>query len=288
MADISDVQTALVGLITSTLYPNGTAQPSLTGKNYRIYPGWVDASTLDADLAALNADDKNATNNGRIHISVFPRPEERRTTRFLDNWNVLTAPAPTLTVTQMGQVVTLGGTVSTPQNVAIVTKAQAYLYAVQAADTLTSIAAAVAALIPGATSTGPAITVPNGVVITAARVGASGTFYRERKRQKRSLQICIWANSDANRSLTASPLDVALASTEFLTLPDGTAGWLLYESSPIIDANEKVQLYRRDLFYTVDYATIQTTQAFQVITLEQITQVTNPDGSVTITNTLYN
>ena len=283
MADISDVQSALVGLITGTLYPNGTGQPSLINVPILVYAGWPDANTLDADLAALNAGNPA----GRIHVSVFPRPEEQRTTRFVDNWNVLTAPAPTLTITQVGQVVTLSGTVSTPQNVAVVTKAKAYLYAVQASDTLTSIATAVAALIPGATSTGPSITLPAGFLVTATRVGASGSFYRERKRQARSLQITVWANTDANRTAVAAPIDVALAAIEFVTLADGTSAWLRYQSSPILDSREQVQLYRRDLFYLADYATVQTTQATQVITLEQINQVTNADGSVTILNTLY-
>jgi hypothetical protein len=99
----------------------------------------------------------------------------------------------------------------------------------------------------------------------AARVGAVVPIVREIKRQKRGFQITFWCPTPAVRDAIVPPCDLALASTDFLTLPDGTAGRLLYERSAISDRAEKQGLYRRDLFYSVEYGTTQSGSAAQIV-----------------------
>src|SRR5277367_674177 len=88
MSDIADVLTTLVNIAEGVVYPNGPTQPSITGTDIVIYPGWPMSSDLDSALAA-----------GKTHISVFPKPEERNTTRYREKYKVTRRPAPTLTLT---------------------------------------------------------------------------------------------------------------------------------------------------------------------------------------------
>lgn len=261
MADLTDVGGALVALAAQTLYPNGTGQPSATGFGIRIYQGWPNPQQLDNDLMA-----------GVAHISVYPRPEERNTTRYSKEWKQQSLNATTLTLTINGQQITVGGIVpvaNSPQNVAVVANGQNFTYAATSADTLTSIATALATLlsasIDGTSNAGPVITLPDSARITSARVGGTGTLIRELRRQERLFQVSVWANTPGHRDAVIQPLDVALAATPFLTLSDQTAARLIYKNSPINDGLQKTKLYRRDLFYTVEYATTQTSPATQVI-----------------------
>lgn len=254
MADLTDVGNALVALAAQTIYPNGIGQASIANVDVRVFQGWPNPENLDVDLLA-----------GKAQISVFVRPEERNTTRYPTGWKQQAAPVQTLTLTINGQQVTVGGTVSTPQNVALLVNRQSYGYAVQANDTLTTIATALAALIPGASSAGAVVTLPSSANVTAARVGASAQFIRELKRQQRVFQISIWTPTPAMRDTIAQALDVALAAAAWLTMPDQTGARLIYKSSMVTDDYQKNRLYRRDLMYSVEYATTQTTTATQII-----------------------
>lgn len=262
MADLSDVGNALVAFAAQTLYPNGTGQPSVAGFGVRVYQGWPNPQQLDDELKA-----------GIAHVSVYPHPEERNTTRYSKDWKQLWISSPTLTLTVAGQTITIGGTTpaaNNPHNVAVVANGRSFIYVVQITDTLTGIATALAALIavhiPGTTSAGAVITLPGTARISAARVGVTGTMIREVRRQERLFQVSIWTDALDHRDAVARPLDVALAATQFLTLTDQTAARVIYKGSTVTDQYQKDKLYRRDLLYTVEYATTQTTGATQIIT----------------------
>jgi hypothetical protein len=294
MADLADVENALVSLIAATVYPNGTGQPSIANVGIAVYRGWPQPKALEDDLAAVGAG-----TGGKVHISVFTRPEEHNVTRYPKDWQQQSAPAPTLTLTVNGQQVTVGGTVSTPQNAVVFVNNAPFVYVVQANDTPTTIAAALAALInagsvipfggmfvpvPGPTSAGPVITMPASARMGVARVGASGISIMEVRRQERTFQITVWANSEANRSAIAGPLDAALANTLRFTLPDQTSARLIYKGSPVLDGVEKSNLYRRDLLYSVEYATTVTETDTQV-TAEQLNVSNQIDGATAISAT---
>lgn len=277
MADIDDVLNALVNLAVGALYPNGTSQPSVTGLPTVVYPGWPQSSQLDADMAGFAA----TPSTGRIHITVYPLPQEKVTTRYSANYSTPEAPSPTLALTLAGHAVTVSGTVTVPQNVGLVIDKKPYLYAVQATDTLASIATALAAQITGASAAGPIITIPASAQNISPRVGTTGTSLAMTKQQTRSVQMTVWADTPAHRSATAQVIDGALSNTRFLTLPDGTSGRLVYQSSPWDDMTQKANVYRRDLIYTVDYPTTVSASASQVLTVHETLGVSLPDGSVT-------
>lgn len=270
MADVSDIESVLVSTITQALYPNGTGNPSVAGADCKIYRGWPIPANLNADLSA-----------GKINVSVFPQDVEQRTTRYPRTYQELTTPTVTLTLTASGTTITTGGTPATPLNAAALVNGKAYVYAVQNGDTLDAIATGLAALINAdtpASSSGAVITIPAAKQLVA-RVGGVGTVIRETKRQKRGFQITFWCPTPALRDTVVPPVDKALADIDFLTLPDGTAGWLRYERSPISDRIERAALYRRDLIYSVEYGTTDTADAPQIVAeLMNITGGLDPDS----------
>ncbi|MBN6210666.1 hypothetical protein JYK21_29750 [Ralstonia pickettii] len=256
MADITDVSNALVTVIAGIVYPNGTSQPSITGAPVLVYQGWPDAGQLRADLAA-----------GKVHVSVFPQPNMLRIVdSAVSDWSTPSAPVNTITLTLSGQTVTVGGTVSTPQNAALVVDNKAYVYAVQAGDTLASIATALAALVNAdqtASAAGAVVTIP-GAKYMSPRVGGQGVAVRETRRQEQGYQITVWANCFDQRDPIAAAIDSALSGIPHLTLADQSAA-LRFKSSRQDDSQQKEGIYRRDLMYAVEFST------FASQTLTQIT-----------------
>jgi hypothetical protein len=267
MADISDVEATLLALLTQTAYPNGTSNPSAvldSSSNphaVRLYRGWPIPDQLDADMAA-----------GTVDVSIFPMRVEQNVTRYgLDYEELLPFPASTLTLTAGASTLTVGGTVSVPQNVAALVNGFGYSYGVQSNDTLASIATGLAALInvnTAATSSGPVITIPTARKLTP-RIGVVGNVIQEVARQKRNVMMSLWCPSPDLRDNAARLFDPVLKSRNFLNMPDGTKCRLIYVSSPITDAIKKQAIYSRDLIYSCEYGTTITTPA-PIVTIEQI------------------
>ena len=268
MADSSDVETALVALVSSALYPNGqSGNPPLTvtGQPARIYRGWPDAKALDADL------------RGEVfNVSVYPRPNvERKTTRYPRTWSQPSIPSATYTLSSSGSTVTVGGAAPSPyfaQNLAVFVSGKPYVVTAASGQTPAQIAAALLALIqadwPAATLSGAVITLPSPAVPGASRVGVTATSIREVKRQEKQYQIVFWCPSPASRDAAVAAVDAVMGATDWLSLADGSMGRLIYSHTLSNDAPEKELLYRRDLFYTVEYATTQTETDTQIVVVE--------------------
>src|SRR5258706_60516 len=106
MADLSDVEQAIVNTITALVYPTGTGNPSAVLNDagspmpVRLYRGWPIAASLDADLAA-----------GTVNISVQARNgTEKNSTRFHPDYQTVTLESPTVAaaVNALDQVVITG------------------------------------------------------------------------------------------------------------------------------------------------------------------------------------
>lgn len=261
MADLSDVENALVSLISGAVYPNGTGSASVITSPVRIYRGWPIPLNLDADLKA-----------GTANVSVYSQPSnERCTTRYAQEWQTSADPVHTLTAIVTGQTITLGGTISTPQNVSVLVGNNAVSYGVLVSDSLASVATALATLISAyvqASASGPVITVTSGMAIQA-RVGAQGTIWQELGRQQKGFQISLWCATPTQRDALARAIGPALRSTNFLTLADNSAARLQYRSTISSDEAEKRTVYRRDFIYMVEYAE-SLTQTATEITINQI------------------
>lgn len=244
MADLSDVLSILSSTVESAVYPNGTASPSVANVDCKIFSGWPVPADLDTDIAA-----------GKIQVSIYPVPAmDRNVSRFPKTWQTVTAPAPTLTASVSGTDLTIGGTVSTPQTVLALVDRQWYAYAVQSGDTLDTIATALGALIPGATVAGAVISVPTAYQLVG-RVAAQGTSGKEIRRQDRVFKITIWSPSPTLRDTVSQAIDLVFAQTERIDMPDGFSARIIYRGTSESDELERQAIYRRDLNYSVEYAT---------------------------------
>lgn len=273
MADLSDVLDALADLTASTLYPPGQNGPlSAAGLPVVIYPGWPAPDALKHDLAA-----------GSAHVSLFaPDGMEKNTTRYPGDWQEMSRAAITLSGVFSGNALTLAGSVTAGQVVAVLFNNQAFPYAAQAGDTLASLCTALAAQIDGATASGNTLTLPDSARDPLVRFGTTGTSQKEVRRQERLFQMSVWAATPQARDAIARLLDPVFSDTPRLTLADGSGARLIYHDSRQIDSVQAEGVYRRDLRYTVEYATTRsetdTTITQQGLTVSQF--------DVTLINTL--
>lgn len=263
MADLSDVETAFVNAITSAVYPNGTSQPSTivvssTAYPCRIFPGWPEPDQIDIDMVASPP---------VVNISVYAAPGmERNTTRFPREWFDQFKGTATITATLAGVVVTIGGSITVGQYVSVLIGTQsAYSYAAQAGDTLTTFAAALAALIPSATVVGAIITLPLTTQgLTKVRVGAPGTIIQELERTNQLFMVSVWAPNNAIRTAVSTLIRPVLAAIDYFSFPDATVGRVLYDSSHNISIMQKQNVFRRDIRYWVEYATCITQPGYPI------------------------
>lgn len=247
MADLADVEQGLQAAIAEALYPHGADAPSSCGFAVKIYRGWPNPLGLNADLSS-----------GIATVSLFSDPHEaRETTRYPRAWREATRIAATLTAIVAGNTVEFGGTASAGEIVGILIDGAPFTYAVLAVDTPSSVATALAAAIPGGSASGAFLLI-GGAASVAARVETPGSASIELRRQEQTITVSLWCNTPAARDTLAAAVDGTLAAIDWLPLVDGTSGLLRYLRTAETDTSEKANLYRRDLFYAVDYPTIRT------------------------------
>ncbi|MBM7045439.1 hypothetical protein [Rhizobium lusitanum] len=270
MADISDVEKAIVTLVSAALYPNGTSEPSAIAAPCKVMRGWPVPGQLDTDLGT-----------GTLTVSIFPMAGmERNTTRFTTDLQTLSIPSPTITAMVAGQTITFAGTIGTAQNVGVTLgdwqpASQTFVYPATISDTMTTIAAGLAALLVAggvaATANGPVLTLPATAVATAI-VGVFGTMWQEFKRQERGIMVSLWCPDPGMRDLAAPIIDLALVQNEHLLLPDGSGARMVYQRTMISDERQTLNIYRRDLIYMVEYGTNVITTYPQIISTKAIIQ----------------
>ncbi len=250
MTDIIDVENTLVNLVAGVVYPTGTSNPSIVGHDIIVYPGWPDPATLDADLKV-----------NKSHISVFPMPGmDANTTRFLAQMTPKTSiPAAQLTMTLASNKITIGGAINAGEAACANVNYQAYAYGVLASDTTATVAAGLAAKIPGATASGSVITITGAFEIVPL-VSVPVSMQQEIARQTRVFMITAWCQNPTIRDQIMGAVDVALKqpSNKRILLPDNTLARLIYRGTLVVDSLQKQNIYRRDLRYEVEYVTTGT------------------------------
>jgi hypothetical protein len=249
MADQSDVETELVALASAALYPIGTVSASVPGPVCRIYRGWPKAAALNADLAA-----------GRINVTIFPAGAAvRNTTRYPENW-ATAAVLPVLTAAVTGISVSFGGTASIGQLAGVRVDGRSYVYRTTTSDTPASVAANIAALAraDGIVTLALSTLTFQGAGDLLARVVADAPGLMEVRRQQQSFRIICWCPTPLLRDAAATAIDTSLATIPFIMLPDNTAARLIFSGTTVFDQSQNAMLYRRDLLYTVEYATTVT------------------------------
>jgi hypothetical protein len=265
MATISDLRAALAQAVGDMLYPAGvpagTTPPSpVAGCPVRVFQGWPEREAIDADMAA-----------GIVDVSIYVVPGSVNTTRYPAVDVPISISPPTLEWSVEGTTATLSGTVSTPQNVGLLVDRQAFIYCVQQADTLNSIATALAGLVNAAqpaSAVGSAVTIPGSYSIVG-RVGGIGTTLREVGREKVTVEIIIWASSEEARDGVGAAIEPHLRSIRRLKLADQSIAMIWFDTVCDEDTLEKSEVYKRMLWIFVEYASTIVSKAAQIINFAQ-------------------
>ena len=248
MADISDIENAIVSGVVAALYPSGTSKPSCVGTTCRIYRGWPSPSSLNSDLAA-----------GIVNVNVFPTTTPGQVLDVYLDSSLTAATPPALMATVTGQSVTLSGVVLPGQIVGLLVDGTPYIFNVDSSDMIENVAASLATLICGdrlALSNGSTVTIP-GVVMLTSRVVTNAMVERALRRQRREIQVNCWCPSVVLRDLVSTTIDVACSASPFIDISDGTKARVRYVATQVYDQSQNALLYRRDLCYDFEYSSIE-------------------------------
>jgi len=179
------------------------------------------------------------------------------TTRWGDEVVNAAVVAPALQAVVAGDTVTFAGAAAPGQVAAVIADTVSAAYRTQGGDTPPSVAAALARLLAAsraATASGAVLTVP-AVTRLVARTEADQPTLRLTRRQRQGFKVICWCPDPLTRVAVGSAIDAALSGIDFIGLADGSSGRLRAESSTVSDRWEDAALYRRELVYSVDYAT---------------------------------
>ena len=249
MADISDVEVALVTAASAAVYPNGINAPPAGGYPCRITRGDANAEALNADLAA-----------GTVNITIRAMDKmARNTTRYFDAFQgAATQPTTPLAVVLAGNTATFSGGGGAGAIAGVRAGGLGYVHVTVAGDTPASVAAALATQIVGAVASGPVLTLPASGGAPLAVVYGYADVISELRRQEQGFAITVSAPTPDARSAVAATVDAVFAGVDFLTLADGSAGRLRYRYTTIDDVPSRASLWKRTLIYTVEFGTTLT------------------------------
>jgi hypothetical protein len=247
MADISEIEQALADQVTGLLYPLGSTQCSIIGVTCRIYRGWPNSATLNADLAA-----------GVANVTVVSDNEAGTvTTRYLREWQY-NSVVPGVIAEVAGQTISIGGSPQVGDVVGALVDGLAYAYRVSAGDTQDLVAANLCTAMQTnwiATAHGPCIDLPGAAAIIVRTVCDNSAYYEGRRQEKDVRAIC-WCSTPAVRDSLSSAIDLYIAQAPFLHLTDTTLARVKYRNTTTSDQSQNALLYRRDLIYTIEYPTV--------------------------------
>jgi len=274
MADLTDVETKIVNIVAGAIYPNGTSQPSVlpNAAAARIGRGWPLPAQLDADLAA-----------GKCEITVYPLSGAYSNTyQLLDHTYVITPPAITTTVAVAGNVITVSGTLSPGEFLTLVIDG-ATVCSQTGADVATMLSALAAQAVAAgyaATSTATTLTVPFGHSMVV-RQGGQAVMGNVIRRQCHSIMVSVWAPNDGLRTAAAILADVAIKQHQKVSMPDTSQCILRYQRTMSSDQMEKANLYRRDLIFEAEYATVEQFPGYTITSAD--ISIAKPDDSAIAT-----
>jgi hypothetical protein len=252
MADLADVEAAIVERVVDMLYPNGVSEASTVGATCRVYRGWPSPAGLNTDLAA-----------GVANISIYPATSaDEVLPPYLDVAYPTVLPD-SLTFSANGQSLTLAGVIANSHAVGLLVDGIPYSCDISQSDTIQIVMANIAAAIRidrVVTLTGTSLTIP-GLKTLSARLITRATVSRGLRRQGKEVQVSCWCPSPALRDSISKAVDSGMANAAFLDLVDGTKARVRYVSTQVYDQSQNALLYRRDLCFMCEYTVIESTEA---------------------------
>lgn len=271
MASTDDVARFLAGRIADVVYPGGSQLPGIVNAAVKIYPGWPVPVTLQQDI-----------DNGSVHITVWPLPTERKINTALGRpCRVIAKGQPTLQFTVNGTTIGVAGVASALTNVQITLDGKAFTFHFPAGTTAEKALYALSVRLPRSFTVGSSLCI---MLVThlSISVSTAGTAVKELRRQIKDFQVTVWSPAPDLRERIGSAIDAALSEQCHIDLNDGAPAQLLYARQFDSDRSENWHVYRRDLIFSVNYATTR------FITAPEVTQtVITLNGLVTNSNTSF-
>lgn len=205
-------------------------------------------------------------------------------TRYMGDFELLTAPQDNLIATVAHNGVTFSGTSDKAYNVhAFVAGHQldAY-YQTTASESLANVASGVATAINNLAIVGVTATPSgNGFSITGAQmqavnIGSSGTIVSEQRRIRQLVQVTVWLNDYVARWQIADIImtNVGTAANHFLALSDNSQAFIEYQSDHMDDSSESsYSLAAHHIVYMVEYGVLQQLTAYEIESIGATQQI---------------
>jgi hypothetical protein len=275
VADLSDITTYLVGVAAGAIYPNGSSQPSITGKDVRIYEGWPEPAQLDLDMAGqhlVGNPPMPVTRSGGpvTNISVFPMqggvPEPYQ---ILDATYVIIAANYGMSFTVVGTLITVTGQPNPGEYLTIIAD-RAHVFSASGNTTASILAQLLTSAqgpYPSASGTSSTLTIPANISLVV-RQGGMGTLGKVTHRQEQYVMVSVWAPTPQDRKAVAAAIDNVIKQKITVTMPDTTMAKIVYNRTNTIDEQQLNTIYRRDLIYNAEYATLWEFPGFVITSAE--------------------
>jgi hypothetical protein len=274
VADLSDVTAYLASAANSAVYPNGISQPSVGNIDVSVFEGWPIGDQLDLDMQGKMKDPNDPT-GGRIiarpggplvNVSIYPMQGTGRTVyQVLEETYTIVPVSYGLSVSIAGDIITVSGQPKSGEYLTVVAD-RGPIFSATGATTqalLATLAAQAQANYPSASSTANTLTIPFGYSLEV-RQGGAATLGRVTHRQCHPVMITVWAPNRVARNAIAAAIDETIKQNNKITLPDTSQALVIYDRTMVSDQEQASNIYRRDLIYNVDYATLQTFPGYVV------------------------
>jgi len=245
MADISDVEIALVGLLNTAFGP-GAAFWHGGPSGARVFRGKPQQFSVTADRAKSIYD---------ISVLALAGPCET-TTRWLGA-SFTVSPPPGVTVKVSGVSASFTGVANTGDLVGCVADGLAYSYLAKGGENAALIAATLCQMIRAngtCTLSGTTLTLPLAQGLQALSSGPARVLV-EIGRQIQPIEITLWCPSATMRDALGAGITVQLDATPFLALSDGSAARLRYHATSVDDTDTPASFYIRKLVYSAEFST---------------------------------
>jgi hypothetical protein len=303
MADLSDVTAYLATAASNAAYPNGTSQPSVAAMDCRIFEGWPIPDQLDRDMLGqmLSGTTVVPRSGGRVaNVSVYPMPGTGIVVyQQQDQTYVITPPAISSTFTLVGNVITVTGQPAPGEYLTLVVD-DAYVYSQTGASTsallnnlltlttpiydhngiLVGTAGPLSTDYPGTVATATTLTVPFGHSLVV-RQGGAAVLGKVTHRQRQSVMVTVWAPTHGTRDSLAKAIDNAIKQVIKVAMPDTSQALIIYSRTNVSDERQATAIYRRDLIYDVEYATVFQFPGYVVTSVT--TSIANPTNTAIAT-----
>lgn len=269
MATLDDLSASIITVLSGILFPGTNYMPGAIGNIVAPWQGHQGAASLTLPAKLYRGSPTVAWENaeitaGRTGLSVSNVPGmNRNSTRFAVHYSKVSSQVPTLAVAWDATSVTFGGICAAGQVVGITANKVCYAYRTATTDSPASVAAALAAQIPGATAAGAVLT---GSAITSVKVVCDQIGLLHTGQQKQMIQIAAMVPnvSGVGGGLARAAVVRAVSGlksmqrdngtiTKFIGMPDGSSAEVLFVKENADDTPRNQNVWRQWFYFLCEY-----------------------------------